>query len=60
MYALGLEPHEVCMVAAHREDLEAAANVGLSTAFVERFGEEPGPPFDADIVAYDFVDLAGR
>ena len=23
VYALGLEPHEVCMVAAHREDLEA-------------------------------------
>jgi len=60
VYALGLKPPEVCMVAAHREDLEAAANVGLSTAFVERFGEEPGPPFDADIVAYDFVDLAGR
>jgi len=60
VYALGLEPHEVCMVAAHREDLEAAANVGLSTAFVERFGEDPGPPFEADLVAYDFIDLAGR
>ena len=59
-YALGLEPYEVCMVAAHRQDLQAAADVGLSTAFVERFGEDPGPPFDADIVAYDFVDLAAR
>ena len=61
VYALGLEPHEVCMVAAHRAGSRAAAaDVGLSTAFVERFGEDPGPPFDADIVAYDFVELASR
>jgi 2-haloacid dehalogenase len=60
VYALGLEVDEVCMVAAHRQDLEAAAEVGLRTAFVERFGEDPGPPFDADIVAFDFVELAQR
>ena len=60
VYALGCRPHEVCMVAAHRDDLRAAADVGLTTAFVERFGEDPGPPFDADIVAYDFLDLAAR
>jgi 2-haloacid dehalogenase len=60
VYALGLEPDEACMVAAHRQDLAAAAEVGLQTAFVERFGEDPGPPFEADIVAYDFVDLAAR
>jgi 2-haloacid dehalogenase len=60
VYALGLNPHEVCLVAAHRQDLAAAAEVGLATAFVERFGEDPGPPFEADIVAYDFVDLAAR
>jgi 2-haloacid dehalogenase len=57
VYALGLEPDEVCMVAAHRDDLRAAASVGLQTAFVERFGEDPGPPFDADIVAHDFEEL---
>jgi 2-haloacid dehalogenase len=57
VYALGLKPHEVCMVAAHRDDLRAAAEVGLQTAFVERFGEDPGPPFDADIVAHDFEEL---
>jgi hypothetical protein len=27
---------------------------------VERFGEDPGPPFDADVVAFDFVELANR
>ncbi|HEY6888926.1 MAG TPA: haloacid dehalogenase type II [Solirubrobacter sp.] len=57
VYALGLAPDEVCMVAAHRDDLRAAAAVGLQTAFVERFGEDPGPPFDADIVADDFEEL---
>jgi 2-haloacid dehalogenase len=60
VYALGLEVDEVCMVAAHRQDLEAAAGVGLATAFVERFGEDPGPPLETDIVAYDFVELANR
>jgi 2-haloacid dehalogenase len=59
VYALGLQPHQVCMVAAHRQDLRAAADVGLVTAFVERFGEDPGPPFDADIVAHDFLELLG-
>jgi 2-haloacid dehalogenase len=56
--ALGLEPHEVCMVAAHRDDLLAAAAVGLRTAFVPRPREPEGPAFDADVVAYDFVELA--
>jgi 2-haloacid dehalogenase len=60
VYALGLEVDEVCMVAAHRQDLRAAAEVGLMTAFVERYGEDPGPPFEADIVAYDFAELAAR
>jgi 2-haloacid dehalogenase len=60
VYALGLDPDEVCMVAAHREDLQAAAQAGLTTAFVERFGEDPGPPLNPDITAYDFVELANR
>ena len=60
VYALGLQVDEVCIVSAHRQDLAAVADPGLHSAFVERFGEDPGPPFDADIVAYDFVDLAQR
>ncbi|WP_084284286.1 haloacid dehalogenase type II [Solirubrobacter soli] len=60
VWALGLETDEACMVAAHRDDLSAAAAVGMHTAFVERFGEDAGPPFEADVVAYDFVELAAR
>jgi 2-haloacid dehalogenase len=55
--ALGLEPHDVCMVAAHRDDLIAAHAVGLKTAFVPRPGEPEGPPFDADFQAWDFLEL---
>jgi 2-haloacid dehalogenase len=55
--ALGLERHEVCMVAAHRDDLIAAAEVGLRTAFVPRPREPEGPAFEADIVAWDFLEL---
>ena len=44
---------------------EVAAEACLSPSrfrhlFVERFGEDPGPPFDADVVAFDFVELANR
>jgi 2-haloacid dehalogenase len=35
-YALGLEPHEVCMVAAHNSDLQATQKLGFMTAFVAR------------------------
>ena len=56
-HALGLETYEVCMVAAHRDDLKAAAAVGMQTAFVPRPGEPEGPPFDADFVAWDFLEL---
>jgi 2-haloacid dehalogenase len=55
--ALGLAPHEVCMVAAHRDDLIGAKAVGLKTAFVPRPGEPEGPPFDADFHAWDFLEL---
>ena len=58
VHALGLEPHEVCMVAAHRDDLVAAAAVGLKTAFVPRPGEPEGPAFEADIEAWDFLELS--
>lgn len=60
---LGLEPGEVLMIAAHQDDLDAAARTGLRTAFVRRpmeFGTQqelaPEPRFDCN--ARDFVDLA--
>jgi 2-haloacid dehalogenase len=62
---LGCEPSEVMMVAAHKDDLDAAARAGLRTAFVQRpleFGDPAKtdlafePRFDVN--AKDFVDLA--
>lgn len=64
---LGLAPHEVMMVAAHKNDLDAAAKVGLATAFVTRpreFGNSPRDDlkherrFSAN--ASDFLDLADQ
>ena len=64
---LGLEPQQVMMVAAHRGDLLASAEIGFRTAFVPRpleYGPDrerdltPDPTFD--LVAKDFVDLAGQ
>jgi 2-haloacid dehalogenase len=64
---LGLEPAEVMMVAAHKDDLRAAKACGLATAFVRRPRERgPGvkldtaPERDFDVNAKDFVDLAGK
>ena len=62
---LGLEPGEVMMVAAHKDDLYAAKACGLRTAFV-RGPLEYGPQVRADLKperafdcnADDFVDLA--
>ena len=64
---LGLAPYEVMMVAAHNGDLVAARAEGLRTAFVAR-PTEYGPrqtrdlraEHDFDVVARDFVDLAGK
>lgn len=62
---LGLQPHEVMMVAAHKNDLRAAQAVGLRAAFVTRpleYGPDrqpdltPDPAFDFH--ASDFQDLA--
>ena len=62
---LHLKPEEVMMVAAHQEDLLAAAKQGLRTAFVKRPLERgvngkvdttPDPSFD--FVCNDFRDLA--
>ena len=65
--ALGLQPEQVVMVAAHNGDLGAAQSLGLKTAFIPRPKEHgPGqtkdlsPEGDWDFVAADLVDLAGK
>ena len=62
---LGFEPHEVMMVAAHKNDLRAAQSAGLRAAFVQRpleFGDpakkDVKPEKDFDVNARDFIDLA--
>lgn len=64
---LGLEPAEVMLVAAHQNDLLAAARSGLRTAFIPRpleFGPARRPDLTADpsfdYVAADFVELARK
>lgn len=65
--ALGLEPSQVIMVAAHKGDLRAAQAAGLRAAFVER-PLEKGPSGGADLLpdpqsdlqATSIVDLAER
>jgi len=60
---LGLAPEQVMMVAAHPNDLRAARENGLRTAYVPRpleFGpggeaDPPDPSFD--LVASDFIEL---
>ncbi|MDE0198254.1 MAG: haloacid dehalogenase type II [Caldilineaceae bacterium] len=64
---LGLEPHEVMMVAAHNGDLIASKTVGFRTAFVHR-PKEHGPDQttdltpdpSVDVIAKDFNDLADQ
>jgi 2-haloacid dehalogenase len=64
---LDVAPEELMLVAAHPNDLQAAARCGLRTAYVERPFEH-GPatvlpvvaPGTFDFVARDFVDLAGQ
>lgn len=64
---LAMRPDEVCLVAAHNNDLEAARRCGLKTAFVPRPLEHgPAQTTDLraqqewDIVADDFEHLASR
>jgi 2-haloacid dehalogenase len=64
---LGLQPHEVMMVAAHKNDLRAAQAAGLRAAFVQRpfeFGDpvkkDLKPERDFDVNAADFIDLAAK
>jgi 2-haloacid dehalogenase len=65
--ALGLEPHQVMMVASHKSDLRAAQAVGMRAAFVERplekglgGGADLLPDPLADLEASDFMDLADK
>ena len=62
---LGVQPSEVMLVAAHKDDLLAAKAQGLRAGFVPRplekgphgaYDSTPDPSFD--VVASDFVDLA--
>ena len=63
--ALGLQPAEVLMVAAHNQDLAAASHLGLQTVFLPR-PQEHGPNQTTDLrpehsftfVASDMQDLA--
>lgn len=62
---LGLQPEQVCMVAAHNSDLVSARSNGLRTAFVARpteYGPHQDKDFEAqhdyDFVANDFIELA--
>jgi 2-haloacid dehalogenase len=64
---LGLEPSEVMMVAAHKDDLRAAKACGLATAFVGRPREkgpkikvDVAPEADFDVNAKSFIDLARK
>lgn len=63
--AMGMEPHQTALVAAHNSDLHAARACGLRTIFVRRPQEHgPGqttdlePEHDWDIVADNFIEVA--
>lgn len=63
---LGIEPGELCMVAAHEGDLAAAQQLGISTAYVDRpteFGETvpgslAGKPWN--FVCRDYVEFCDQ
>ena len=64
--ALNLQPGECMMVAAHSNDLAAAAALGLRTGHVARPGEngpdtgEVAPRVPVDVAARSFEDLADQ
>lgn len=65
--ALGFAPGEVLMVATHNDDLAAARQAGLATAYFPRPDElgpgiktELAPTEDWDVIAEDMIDLARR
>jgi 2-haloacid dehalogenase len=64
---LGVDPGELCLVAAHHSDLAGARKNGLRTAFVHRpheYGGAPAPDTSAkqnwDWSASDLIDLAAQ
>ncbi|TWI58560.1 2-haloacid dehalogenase [Pseudomonas duriflava] len=63
---LGHEPEQVMVCAAHNDDLQAASELGLRTAFIQRPMEKgPGGPFESptgswDLIASDLQDLADQ
>jgi 2-haloacid dehalogenase len=64
---LGLRPEQMCLVAAHNNDLAAARQCGYKTAFVARPTEHgPGQTTDLkaeadwEVVARDFNELADK
>jgi 2-haloacid dehalogenase len=63
--AFGLPPGECMMCAAHSSDLEAAADLGLRTAFIARPEERPGvgenaPRRPADVICGTTLELAAQ
>jgi 2-haloacid dehalogenase len=64
--ALDLPPGDCMMVAAHSNDLAAAAKTGLRTGHVARPNEygpgtgETGPKIPVDVAAGSLVELAGK
>jgi 2-haloacid dehalogenase len=65
--ALSLKPEQCMMVAAHLDDLEAAAELGFATAYVPRpdehgkgAGAKTAPDGSVDHVAVDFNALADQ
>ena len=57
---LGLAPAEVALVAAHNDDLRAAAAAGLRTIFVARRTEVADEGQTKDLQAWDGADLAAE
>jgi 2-haloacid dehalogenase len=64
---LGLAPAEIMMVASHKYDIRAAAELGFRTAFIARpheYGDialaDTGFSDEFDINATDFLDLANQ
>ncbi len=55
---VGSPAARVVMVAAHNNDLQAARQAGMRTAFIHRATEDPAPEADYDYVARDLADLA--
>ena len=62
-----LKPEQICLVAAHNDDLAAARRCSFRTAFIGRPTEhgpaqttDLGPEEDWDVIAGDLEELAGR